>query len=100
MIRDSDKKDEEAEVKTEANNEATLRAKRTNLHRLFTTAANSFDNTHRSMNSEKNIDIQFSKVFEKAECLFKLDQEIEEITNFTDEENIIQWNRTGADSLK
>ncbi|GFS76781.1 transposable element Tc1 transposase [Trichonephila clavipes] len=37
------------------------------------------------MNSEENIDIQFSKVCEKAECLHKVDQEIEEITNFTDE---------------
>ncbi|GFY69635.1 hypothetical protein TNIN_233411 [Trichonephila inaurata madagascariensis] len=48
--------------------------------------ANSFDDIHRSMNSKKNIDIQFSKVCEKAESLFKVDQEIEEITNFTDEE--------------
>ncbi|GFV07104.1 transposable element Tc1 transposase [Trichonephila clavipes] len=48
--------------------------------------ANSFDDIHRSMNSEKNTDIQFSKVCEKSERLFKVDQEIEEITNFTDEE--------------
>ncbi|GFQ85711.1 transposable element Tc1 transposase [Trichonephila clavata] len=38
------------------------------------------------MNWEKNIDIQFSKVYEKAERLFKVDQEIKEIINFTDEE--------------
>ncbi|GFS56971.1 transposable element Tc1 transposase [Trichonephila inaurata madagascariensis] len=86
MIRDSDKKDKDVEVKTESNNEATLRAKRTNLRRLITVAANSFDDIHRSMNNEKNIDIQFSKVCEKAERLFKVDQEIQEITNFSDEE--------------
>ncbi|GFS46253.1 uncharacterized protein TNIN_382041 [Trichonephila inaurata madagascariensis] len=38
------------------------------------------------MNSERNVDLQFSKVCEKAERLFKVDQEIEEITNFTVEE--------------
>ncbi|GFY15096.1 transposable element Tc1 transposase [Trichonephila clavipes] len=86
MIRDSDKKAKEAKVKTEANNEATLRAKRIDLLRLFTVAANSFDDIHRCKNSEKNVDIQFSKVCEKAERLFKVDQEIEEIINFTDEE--------------
>ncbi|GFR08814.1 transposable element Tc1 transposase [Trichonephila clavata] len=41
---------------------------------------------YRSMNSEKNIDIQFSKISEKAERLFKVDQEIKEIINLTDEE--------------
>ncbi|GFY15070.1 transposable element Tc1 transposase [Trichonephila clavipes] len=82
----SNKKAKEAEVKTEANNEATLRAKRIDFRRLFTVAANSFDDIHRCMNSEKYIDIQFSKVCEKAERLFKVDQKIEEIINFTDEE--------------
>ncbi|GFQ77500.1 DNA-directed RNA polymerase I subunit RPA2 [Trichonephila clavata] len=38
------------------------------------------------MNREKNIDIQFNKIYEKAERLFKVDQEIKEIINFTDEE--------------
>ncbi|GFR01998.1 transposable element Tc1 transposase [Trichonephila clavata] len=63
-----------------------LRAERTNLRRLFTVAAKSFDDIHRSMNRENNIDIQFSKVYEKAERLFKVDQEIKEIINFNDEE--------------
>ncbi|GFR32706.1 transposable element Tc1 transposase [Trichonephila clavata] len=82
MTRDSDKKENEAEVKIEAK----LKAKRASLRRLFTVAANSFDDIHRSMNREKNIDIQFSKVYEKAERLFKVDQEIKEIINFSDEE--------------
>ncbi|GFQ65589.1 transposable element Tc1 transposase [Trichonephila clavata] len=86
MTRDSDKKENEAEVKIEANKEAKLKAERSNLRRLFTVAANSFDDIHRSMNREKNIDIQFSKIYEKAERLFKVDQEIKEIINFTDEE--------------
>ncbi|GFR06934.1 transposable element Tc1 transposase [Trichonephila clavata] len=86
MTRDSDKKENEAEVKIEANKEAKLKAERASLRRLFTVAANSFDDIHRSMNREKNIDIQFSKVYEKAERLFKVDQEIKEIINFTDEE--------------
>ncbi|GFX88578.1 DUF1758 domain-containing protein [Trichonephila clavipes] len=38
------------------------------------------------MNREKNIDIQISKIYEKAERLFKADQEIKEIINFSDEE--------------
>ncbi|GFR01018.1 transposable element Tc1 transposase [Trichonephila clavata] len=86
MTRDSDKKENEAEVKIEANKEAKLKDERSNLRRLFTVAADSFDDIHRSMNREKNIDIQFSKVYEKAERLFKVDQEIKEIKNFTDDE--------------
>ncbi|GFR18536.1 transposable element Tc1 transposase [Trichonephila clavata] len=86
MTRDSDKKENEAEVKIEANEEAKLKAERASLSRLFTAAANSFDDIHRSMNREKNIDIQFRKIYEKAECLFKVDQEIKEVINFTDEE--------------
>ncbi|GFY65008.1 hypothetical protein TNIN_283541 [Trichonephila inaurata madagascariensis] len=97
MIRDTDKKDKEAEVKTETNNEAKLRD---NLRRLFTVVANSFDDIYQSMNSERIIELQFSKVCEKAERLFKVDQEIEEIINFTDEEYDTQWNRTGTDLLK
>ncbi|GFR16117.1 transposable element Tc1 transposase [Trichonephila clavata] len=84
MTRDSDKKENEAEVKIEANKEAKLKAERASLRRLFTVAANSFDDIHRSMNREKNI--QFSKIYEKAERLFKVDQEIKEIINFSDEE--------------
>ncbi|GFR24605.1 transposable element Tc1 transposase [Trichonephila clavata] len=38
------------------------------------------------MNREKNIDIQFNKIYEKSERLFKVDQEIKEIINFSDEE--------------
>ncbi|GFR18836.1 transposable element Tc1 transposase [Trichonephila clavata] len=86
MTRDSDKKENEAEVKIEANKEAKLKAERANLRRLFTVEANSFDDIHRSMNREKNIDIQFSKIYEKAELLFKVDQENKEIINFSDEE--------------
>ncbi|GFR20895.1 transposable element Tc1 transposase [Trichonephila clavata] len=86
MTRDSDKKENEAEVKIEANKEAKLKAERASLRRLFTVAANSFDDIHRSMNREKNIDIQFSKIYQKAERLFKVDQEIKEIINFSDEE--------------
>ncbi|GFQ99002.1 hypothetical protein TNCT_157661 [Trichonephila clavata] len=99
MTRDSDKKDNEAEVKTEVNNEDKLRAERINLRRLFIVASNSFDDIHRSMYREKNIDIHFSKVCEKAERLFKEDQEIKEIINFTDK-NMTQWNRTGTDLQK
>ncbi|GFV68589.1 transposable element Tc1 transposase [Trichonephila clavipes] len=86
MTRDSNKKENEAEVKFEANKEAKLKAERASLYRLFTVAANSFDDIHRSMNREKNIDIQFSKIYEKAERLFRVDQEIKEIINFSDEE--------------
>ncbi|GFR11979.1 transposable element Tc1 transposase [Trichonephila clavata] len=86
MTRDSGKKKNEAEVKIEANNEAKLRAERTNLRRLFAVVAKSFDDIHRSMNREKNIDIQFSKICEKAERLFRVVQDIKEIINFTDEE--------------
>ncbi|GFQ73735.1 transposable element Tc1 transposase [Trichonephila clavata] len=86
MTRDSDKKENEAEVKIEANKEAKLKAESANLRRLFTVAANSFDDIHRSMNREKNIDIQFNKIYEKAERLFKVDQEIKEIINFSDKE--------------
>ncbi|GFR28641.1 hypothetical protein TNCT_65741 [Trichonephila clavata] len=100
MTRDSDKKENEAEVKIEANKEAKLKAERANLRRLFTVVANSFDDIHRSMNRVKNIDIQFSKIYEKAERLFKVDQEIKEIIIFSDEEYVIQWNRTGTDLLK
>ncbi|GFW26349.1 hypothetical protein TNCV_2172341 [Trichonephila clavipes] len=79
-----------------------LRAKRTNLRHLFTVKANSFDDIRRSMNSEKNIDIQFSKVCEKAKRLFKVNRELEEITNFTDEEydTMWVWNRTRTYLLK
>ncbi|GFR29684.1 transposable element Tc1 transposase [Trichonephila clavata] len=86
MTRDSDKKEKEAEVKIVANNEAKLRAERTKLRRLLTVAANSFEDIHRNMNNEKNIDTQFSKVCKKVERLFKVDQKIKEIINFTDEE--------------
>ncbi|GFU62017.1 hypothetical protein TNCV_717431 [Trichonephila clavipes] len=61
MVRDSDKKDKYAKAKIEDNNEIMLRAERAKLRRLFTVAANSFNDIHRSMSSEKNIDIQFSK---------------------------------------
>ncbi|GFQ96995.1 transposable element Tc1 transposase [Trichonephila clavata] len=88
MTRDSDKKENEAEVKIEDNKEAKLKAERASLRRLFTVAANSFDDIHRSMNREKNIGIQFSKIYEKAERLFKVDQEIKEIINFSDEEYV------------
>ncbi|GFQ65662.1 hypothetical protein TNCT_374851 [Trichonephila clavata] len=70
MTRDSDRKENEAEVKNDANKEAKLKAERANLRRMFTVAANSFGDILRSMNKEKNIDIQFSKVYEKAERLF------------------------------
>ncbi|GFR23444.1 transposable element Tc1 transposase [Trichonephila clavata] len=100
MTRDSDRKENEAEVKIEANKEANLKAERASLRRLFTVAANSFDDIHRSMNREKNIDIQLSKIYEKSERLFKVDQEIKEIINFTDEEYDTMESYIGTDLLK
>ncbi|GFS44078.1 transposable element Tc1 transposase [Nephila pilipes] len=73
-------KAEQAEI------EAKLRNERTNLRRLFTVSANTFDDIHRKIDKVKDIHVQYNKVVEKAERLFKVDDEIKECIIFTDEE--------------
>ncbi|GFU48524.1 transposable element Tc1 transposase [Nephila pilipes] len=66
--------------------EAKLRNERTNLRRLFTVSANTFDDIHHKIDKVKDIHVQYNKVVEKAERLFKVDDEIKECIIFTDEE--------------
>ncbi|GFT77600.1 transposable element Tc1 transposase [Nephila pilipes] len=73
-------KAEQAEI------EAKLRNERTNLRRLFTVSANTFDDIHHKIDKVKDIHVQYNKVVEKAERLFKVDDEIKECIIFTDEE--------------
>ncbi|GFT20758.1 transposable element Tc1 transposase [Nephila pilipes] len=73
-------KAEQAEI------EAKLRNERTNLRRLFTVSANTFDDIHHKIDKVKDIHVQYNKVVEKAERLFKVDDEIKEYIIFTDEE--------------
>ncbi|KAF8795507.1 hypothetical protein HNY73_000001, partial [Argiope bruennichi] len=49
-------------------------------------AANTFDDIHHKIDKVKDIHVQYNKVVEKAECLFKVDDEIKECIMFTDEE--------------
>ncbi|XP_055936869.1 uncharacterized protein LOC129966468 [Argiope bruennichi] len=77
----------EAKLKAEqAKLETKLRNERTNLRRLFTVAANTFDDIHHKIDKVKDIHVQYNKVVEKAERLFKVDDEIKECIIFTDEE--------------
>ncbi|GFT20649.1 transposable element Tc1 transposase [Nephila pilipes] len=73
-------KAEQAEI------EAKLKNERTNLRRLFTVSANTFDDIHHKIDKVKDIHVQYNKVVEKAERLFKVDDEIKECIIFTDEE--------------
>ncbi|GFU46192.1 transposable element Tc1 transposase [Nephila pilipes] len=73
-------KAEQAEI------EAKLRNERTNLRRLFTVSANTFDDIHHKIDKVKDIHVQYNKVVEKAERLLKVDDEIKECIIFTDEE--------------
>ncbi|GFT40270.1 transposable element Tc1 transposase [Nephila pilipes] len=73
-------KAEQAEI------EAKLRNERTNLRRLFTVSANTFDDIHHNIDKVKDIHVQYNKVVEKAERLFKVDDEIKECIIFSDEE--------------
>ncbi|CAL1293989.1 unnamed protein product [Larinioides sclopetarius] len=77
----------EAKLRAEqAKLENKLRNERTNLRRLFTISANTFDEIHRKIDKEKDIHVQYNKVVEKAERLFKVDEEIKDLINLTDEE--------------
>ncbi|GIX92674.1 hypothetical protein CDAR_264221, partial [Caerostris darwini] len=58
---------------------------RTNLRRLFTVSANIFDEIHRKVDIEKDIHVQYNKI-EKAERLSKVDEEIKDLIDLTDEE--------------
>ncbi|GIX72220.1 transposable element Tc1 transposase [Caerostris darwini] len=76
----------EAKLKAEqAKLESKLRNERTNL-RLFTVWTNVFDEIHRKGDIEKDIHVQYNKIIKKAECLFKVDEEIKDLIDFTDEE--------------
>ncbi|KAF8784366.1 hypothetical protein HNY73_010054 [Argiope bruennichi] len=66
--------------------ENKLRIERTNLRRLFTVSANTFDDIHHKIDKVNDNHVQYNKVVEKAERLFKVDDEIKECIVFTDEE--------------
>ncbi|KAF8790533.1 hypothetical protein HNY73_005542 [Argiope bruennichi] len=92
MILDSKQAVTETKVEAEqAKLETKLRNERANLCRLFTISANTFDEIHRKVDNEKDIHIQYSKLIEKAERLFKVDEEIKELIDYTDEDcNVIE----------
>ncbi|GFS77115.1 transposable element Tc1 transposase [Nephila pilipes] len=84
-------KAEQAEIEAKLKDEQLkvenkLRNERTNLRRLFTVSANTFDDIHQEIDKVKDIHVQYNKVVEKAERLFKVDDEIKECIIFTDEE--------------
>ncbi|GIY36798.1 reverse transcriptase [Caerostris extrusa] len=49
-------------------------------------SANIFDEIHRKVDIEKDIHLQYNKINEKAERLFKVDEEIKDLIDLTDEE--------------
>ncbi|GIY77058.1 reverse transcriptase [Caerostris darwini] len=87
MTEKTEQVETEAKLKAkQAKLETKLRNERTNLRRLFTVSANIFDEIHRKVDIEKDIHVQYNKINEKAERLFKVDEEIKDLIDLTDEE--------------
>ncbi|GIY49127.1 transposable element Tc1 transposase [Caerostris darwini] len=87
MTEKTEQVETEAKLKAEQEQlETKLRNERTNLRRLFTVSANVFDEIHRKVYLEKDIHVQYNKINEKAERLFKVDEKIKDLIDFTDEE--------------
>ncbi|GIY20652.1 reverse transcriptase [Caerostris darwini] len=87
MTEKTEQVETEAKLKAkQAKLETKLRNERTNLRRLFTVSANIFDEIHRKVDIEKDIHVQYNKINEKAERLSKVDEEIKDLIDLTDEE--------------
>ncbi|GIY80916.1 transposable element Tc1 transposase [Caerostris extrusa] len=87
MTEKTEQVETEAKLKAkQAKLETKLRNERTNLRRLFTVSANIFDEIHRKVDIEKDIHVQYNKINEKAERLSKVNEEIKDLIDLTDEE--------------
>ncbi|GIX94263.1 reverse transcriptase [Caerostris darwini] len=95
MTEKTEQVETEAKLKAkQAKLETKLRNERTNLRRLFTVSANIFDEIHRKVDIEKDIHVQYNKIIEKAERLFKVDEEIKDLIDLTNEEyDTVESNR-------